>query len=90
MFDMISSIRNSKKGDIITLKGLTRSEGYIVDSITRLFFQFYDSDSQVVLASLDEEGTKAFNISIRTIKQINKPTGEFIYRADPRDIVYGH
>ena len=90
MFDMISSIKQATKGDYINLKRLTRAEGYIVSPSVVVYFQSYDDSKQLVTVSLDTEGLKAFSITLRSIRQIIKPSGEVVYKSDSRDIVYGN
>ena len=89
MYDLITPISQALQGDTVFLKTLTKSDGYIVDARTKLYFQKFNSETETVVVSPDPLGVKAFNVSLRAIKQITNPLGAFIFKADPRDIVYG-
>jgi hypothetical protein len=89
MFDMMTPISQAKKGDIILLKKLTEAQGYIIDHTVPLYFIELEKEKQYVKASLDPAFEKEIKLSLRAIKQITSPLGVFVYKADPRDIVYG-
>jgi hypothetical protein len=89
MFDMITLIKQAKPNDIVTLKSVTKADSYIIDHMTRLYFQKINDDEETVRVSILQDDFKPINIPLRSIKQIITPEGLFIFKADPRDIVYG-
>ena len=89
MFDLLTPIKQAQQNDILTLKNITKLEGYIIDGRTPLYFQRLNDDYQTVMVSCDPAGIKLINIPLRAIKQIITPSGFFVFRADPRDVVYG-
>ena len=89
MFDMISQISKAESGDHVTTKYITRSDGNIIAPSCLLYFIKLNADTQDVSVALDPELIEEVRISLRSIQQIFKPNGSLVYRADPRDMVYG-
>lgn len=90
MFDMLTSMKQAKPNDLVMLKHITKSDGYIIDPRTQLYFQKINDDNETIRVSIQPDDYKPINISLRSVRQIMTPAGLFIYKADPRDIVYGN
>lgn len=89
MYDMITPMSAALPGDIITLKTVTKAQGYIIARTTPLFFVKLDREEQNIEAALDSALQITIKLAFRAIQAITSHTGEVKYQADPRDIVYG-
>ena len=89
MFDMMSHIRNAKLGDSIVLRKITEVTGCIVGANVTLYFVELNEHKQYVKVSLDQAGVNKVRLPLRSIQEIIAKDGTVIYRADPRDMVYG-